>query len=170
MKKRIHQKKLSRSSNKRKQLLRNLVHSLLTHGFIETSLAKAQFLKPQTEKLVTMAKDDSLSVMQALVAETGSVDAAKKLRIVGEAFKKRNGGYLRLFKTYAQMGDNTQRVRVEWVEQIVTPEIMETPQKQVLQNAPGVKKIKPAALPEKKVPSKKTKPVKANKKIGAVKK
>lgn len=123
MKKRVTGKKLNRTSNERKQLLRQLMSQLVERGFIVTSKAKAQFVRPNVEKLVTIAKNDSLANFRRLIAESGSVSRAHKLQEYGKLFSARPGGYTRMFRYTSTVGDNSPQVRLEWVEQIAQASI-----------------------------------------------
>lgn len=122
MQKRSKKRKFGRTSNERKQLLRNLVRSLALHGFINTTAAKAASTRRIAERLVTVAKEDTLTSYRHLMAETGSVEAAKLLMEYGKLFKSRPGGYLRTLKIANQAGDNSLIVRLEWVEKVVKAE------------------------------------------------
>ena len=77
MRKGIGTKKLNRTSNERKQLFRNLIRSLALHGYLVTSEAKAKAVKPIFEKLVTLAKKNTVLEMRRLVSETGNVDVSR---------------------------------------------------------------------------------------------
>lgn len=126
MRKRYAGVKLSRTTNERKQLFRNLVVSTVKHGFIVTSQAKAKAIKPKLEHLVTWAKNKSLTSFRKLVAETGDVKTSRALLDLGELFKMRPGGYTRIIKLNHQQGDNSAQVRLEWVEKLIKPEVVAT--------------------------------------------
>lgn len=119
MHKRISGKKLNRTSNERVQLLRQLVSQLVANGAIKTSVSKAKFVKPNVEKWVTTAKDGSLTGFRSLVKKTGNVDIARSLLEYGKLFAKRPGGYTRIVRLTEAKGDNSEIVRLEWVEQLV---------------------------------------------------
>lgn len=122
MKKRISGRKLSRTTNERKQLFRNLVRAMVERGHLVTSRTKAKTVKPSLEKLVTMAKHDSLTTIRRLVTATGDAAIAKKLIQLGTLFKARPGGYTRIIPLTNQAGDNTLMARLEWVEKMAVPE------------------------------------------------
>lgn len=119
MRKKIAGKKLNRTANERKQLLRQLMSQLVDKGVIVTTKTKAQFVKPNIEKLVTLAKNDSLTSFRRLIAAVGNVGTARKLTEFGKLFAARPGGYTRMLKLATTAGDNTAMVRLEWVEQLV---------------------------------------------------
>lgn len=151
MKKGIKGKKLSRTTNERKQLFRNLIRSVVKHGFLTTTLAKAKAVQPQAEKLVTTAKAGTLTSMRRLIAATGDVTTAQKFMEMGKLFAKRPGGYTRIIKISNRSGDNSEMVRLEWVEKLESVEIIE-PIKPVKTEVQPVKSGK--TLPQKKRQSK----------------
>ena len=81
-------------------MLRNLATSLLEHGRIETTLAKAKEVQPFTEKLITLAKDGwSLNNFRRVLAVVTKKDVAFKLfKEIGPRFQTRKGGYTRIYK------------------------------------------------------------------------
>lgn len=141
MKKNIKGRKLSRSTNERKQLFRNLVRSLTMHGFVETSEAKAKAVRPLFEKLVTRGKKNSLTNFRRVLSEVGEVATAQNIMKLGSLFAKRPGGYTRLIKMGYQEGDNTQVVRLELVEKLVTAEVVSPPAVKKLQVANATSKV-----------------------------
>src|SRR5437588_9432690 len=93
-------RKFKRSPSHRRMLLRNLATSLLEHGRIETTLAKAKELQPFAEKLITLAKDGwNLNNFRRVLAVVTKKDVAFRLfKDVGPRFKGRSGGYTRIYK------------------------------------------------------------------------
>ena len=122
MKKRVSGRKFSRTTNERKQLFRNLIRSVVTKGYVETTVSKAKTIQPILDKLVTRAKENTLASMRHLLAETGDVGVARILTDLGKLFAKRPGGYLRLIRLGVRQGDNTELARLEWVEKLVIAE------------------------------------------------
>ncbi|KKP59827.1 MAG: 50S ribosomal protein L17 [Candidatus Gottesmanbacteria bacterium GW2011_GWA1_34_13] len=127
MRKGIAFKKLSRNTNERKQLLRNLIRSMAMRGYMETTRTKAKFLQPNLEKLVTVAKKNSLSSLRQLYKETGNLDVAKMLVEYGKLFSKRNGGYTRILRLGERIGDAAESVKMEWVEKLNIAPIVAKP-------------------------------------------
>lgn len=119
MLKRKSLRKLNRSTDERKRLFRQLIKTMADKGKLVTSLAKAKAVKPQLEKLVTHAKNNSLVNLRRLIAETGDMTTAQNLLKAGEVFKSRPGGYTRIVRLGHQFGDNSEQVRLEWVENVV---------------------------------------------------
>jgi len=125
----------------------------VARDYIVTSEIKAKAVKPIVEKLVTIAKDDSLNTFRRLIARTGNVAAARQFIEMGKLFAKRPGGYLRIVKLTDQSGDNTTQVRLEWVERLIKPEIVQKPK---AKEQPTVKNEAKAEVKKESVPSKKT--------------
>lgn len=118
MRHRVSKKKLSRTKDHRKALLRNLSRSLILDGKVETTLAKAKFVKPYVEKLVTKAKKDkSIRNINLVNSKLDSTDASRKLfdEIVSKT-SGRPGGYTRIIKLGFRAGDKAPMARLEWVE------------------------------------------------------
>lgn len=97
-----HQRKnrtLGRDRDERKSLLRGLAVSLITHGKIMTTEAKAKELRPMVEKIITGAKTDTATSRRKASSSLGSNTAVKKLFTdVAPKYKERNGGYTRIIK------------------------------------------------------------------------
>ena len=109
-------RQLSRPSSHRHALLRNLVISLVDHGRITTTLAKAKELRKVAERLITLAKVDSLARRRLLDARLRNKAAVKKLFAeLGPQYKERPGGYLRILKCGYRAGDNAPLALVELV-------------------------------------------------------
>ena len=93
-------RKFKRSPSHRRMLLRNLATSLLEHGRIETTLAKAKELQPYVEKIITLAKDgwDLNKFRRVLAVLTSKKVAFDLFHDVAPRFKGRSGGYTRIYK------------------------------------------------------------------------
>jgi len=124
MRHRVATKTLSRTSAHRKALVKNLSAALIEHEKIETTLAKAKFLRPYVERLITRAKNtdqtskiEKFNTIKYLRTKLTSEDAIRKLvGELGPRFGKRNGGYTRITRTRNRLGDNTMMARIEFVE------------------------------------------------------
>jgi large subunit ribosomal protein L17 len=115
-----HQKtrnKLSRDSAHRKSLLMNLSKEVLEHERIKTSEAKAKAVKPEIEKLITLAKRGDLHARrQALSALSQDKFAVHKLfEEVAPRYADRPGGYTRILKLGPRRSDSTEMVYLELV-------------------------------------------------------
>jgi len=115
-----HQKtrnKLSRDSAHRKALLMNLSKQLIEHERIETTQAKAKAVKPEVEKLITLAKRGDLHARrQALSTLAQDKFAVHKLFTeVAPRYRDRPGGYTRILKLGPRRSDATEMVFIELV-------------------------------------------------------
>lgn len=109
-------RQLRRTSEQRLALLRNLASSLIEHGAIETTEAKAKELKPFVEKLVTKAKTGTLHSRRLAGRHVHKRETADKLfRELGPKFAARPGGYTRILKIGARRGDGAEMARIEFV-------------------------------------------------------
>ena len=116
MRHRLANKKLSRNSAQRKALLRSLVTSFLEKERINTTLAKAKAVKPLAEKLITLAKKNSLHTRRKVLRFVYKKDVVKKLfEDIGPRFTERPGGYTRIIKTGLRVGDGAQQAIIELV-------------------------------------------------------
>lgn len=117
MRHRVGKKKLSRTTSHRQALLRNLSRSLILNGSIETTVAKAKFVKPYVEKLVTKAKNSTdFITINRVRAKLNSEEATKTLfSDIAPDYKNREGGYTRIVKLGFRAGDRAPMVRLEWV-------------------------------------------------------
>jgi len=93
-------RKLGRVRKVRVGLLRSLVRSFVLHERIETTIAKARELRPQVEKLITLAKKDTLASRRLITSRLGNDETvSKKLHeIIAPRYKERPGGYTRINK------------------------------------------------------------------------
>jgi large subunit ribosomal protein L17 len=117
--------RLGGSGSHQKHILANLSKSLIEHGAITTTEAKARQLRPFVEPLITKARKGDLhsrrQVMATLeIRNTAFFDGggiiAKLFEEIGPAFAERHGGYTRIIKLGPRKGDNAQMARVELVE------------------------------------------------------
>jgi len=115
-----HQKtrhKLSRSASHRRSLLRNLAKEVIDHERIKTTEAKAKAVKPELEKLITLAKRGDLHARRQAIAEMRDVAMVKKLfEVIGPRYKERHGGYTRVLKAGYRYGDSAPVAVIEFVD------------------------------------------------------
>jgi large subunit ribosomal protein L17 len=110
-------RQLRRTSEQKLALLRNLATSLIEHGAIETTEAKAKELRPFVEKLVTKAKAGTLHARRLAGRHVQKREAADKLfQDLGKKFAARPGGYTRILKLGHRKGDGAEMARIEFVE------------------------------------------------------
>ena len=117
MRHRIGHKKLNRTSEHRKALLKNMLNSLIKYEQIKTTLPKAKFLKPQAEKIITLGKKDTLQTTKLLVSKLQDSKSANKVKkTLSKRYEKRNGGYTRIVKAGFRYGDNAPMAIIEFVD------------------------------------------------------
>ena len=115
-----HQKtrhKLSRDSAHRKALLMNLSKQVLEHEKIETTEAKAKAVKPELEKLITLAKRGDLHARRQALSALGQDKFAvhKLFEDLAPRYADRPGGYTRILKLGPRRSDSTEMVYIELV-------------------------------------------------------
>lgn len=110
--------KLGRSQAHRDALLANQVVSLIEHNRIKTTLAKAKAVRPLAEKMITLAKKNTLHARRtALSYLRHNEDAVKKLFAdVGPRAAARQGGYTRIVKLGYRQSDAAPMAFIEWVD------------------------------------------------------
>jgi large subunit ribosomal protein L17 len=117
MKHKIKGRKLNRNSSHRKALLRNLSIALIEKERIKTTVPKAKELRPFVEKIVTIAKVDSLANRKLVISILGNVDITAKLfKIISPRVLNRNGGYTRIIKNGFRVGDKAPMAIMEFVD------------------------------------------------------
>ena len=110
-------KKLNRTSEHRKALLKNMLNSLIKYEQIKTTLPKAKFLKPQADKIITLGKKDTLYNTKMLVTQLQDTKSANKVKkTLSKRYEKRNGGYTRIIKAGFRYGDNAPMAIIEFVD------------------------------------------------------
>ena len=113
-------KKLNRTSEHRKALLKNMLNSLIKYEQIKTTLPKAKFLKPQADKIITLGKKDSLHSTKILVSQLQDIKSANKVKkTLSKRYEKRSGGYTRIVKAGFRYGDNAPMAIIEFVDRDV---------------------------------------------------
>ena len=113
-------KKLNRTSEHRKALLKNMLNSLIKYEQIKTTLPKAKFLKPQADKIITLGKKDTLQTSKLLVSQLQDSKLANKVKkTLSKRYEKRNGGYTRIIRAGFRYGDNAPMAIIEFVDRNV---------------------------------------------------
>ena len=113
-------KKLNRTSEHRKALLKNMLNSLIKYEQIKTTLPKAKFLKPQADKIITLGKKDNLKTTKLLVSQLQNINTANKVKkTLSKRYEKRSGGYTRIIKAGFRYGDNAPMAIIEFVDRDV---------------------------------------------------
>ena len=120
MRHRMGYKKLNRTSEHRKALIKNMLNSLVKYEQITTTLPKAKVLKPQADKLITLGKKDTLQNMRTLISKLQDKASASKIRkTLSKRYEKRKGGYTRIIKAGFRYGDNAPMAIIEFVDRDV---------------------------------------------------
>ena len=110
-------KKLNRTSEHRKALLKNMLNSLIKYEQITTTLPKAKFLKPEAERIITLGKKESLHTMKMLMSKLQDKTSTQKVtKTLSKRYQKRNGGYTRIVKAGFRYGDNAPMAIIEFVD------------------------------------------------------
>ena len=110
-------KRLNRTSEHRKALLKNMLNSLVKYEQIKTTLPKAKELRKFIEPLVTLGKDDSVAHRRIAFNRLRSDDAVGKLfTVISVNAKDRNGGYTRIIKAGFRPGDKADMAFIEFVD------------------------------------------------------
>tara|TARA_Y100000816_G_scaffold195216_1_gene142642 strand:- start:117 stop:560 length:444 start_codon:yes stop_codon:yes gene_type:complete len=110
-------KKLNRTSEHRKALIKNMLNSLIKYEQIKTTLPKAKFLKPQADKIITLGKKNTLQTTRMLVSQLQNSKSANKVKkTLSKRYEKRNGGYTRIIKAGFRYGDNAPMAIIEFVD------------------------------------------------------
>jgi len=110
-------RKLNRTASHRKAMFANMAIALIKHEQIVTTLPKAKELRPYVEKLVTLAKVDTLHTRRQAYAQLPDKQwAAKLFDVLGKRYAERPGGYIRVLKAGFRFGDNAAMAVIEFVD------------------------------------------------------
>lgn len=134
--------KLNRTSSHRRCMFANMLKSLIENERIETSVAKAKALRRHADKMITLAKTNTLASKRRAISElmirfntltskeeraaksgdtssynTDRIVINKLFGILGARFASRNGGYTRIIKGHRRKGDNSQTCIIEYLDQ-----------------------------------------------------
>ena len=119
-------KKLNRTSEHRKALIKNMLNSLVKYEQITTTLPKAKVLKPQADKLITLGKKDTLQNIRRLISKLQDEGSASKVRkTLSKRYENRKGGYTRIIKAGFRYGDNAPMAVIEFVDRDVKAKKMD---------------------------------------------
>tara|TARA_B100000408_G_scaffold134839_1_gene123252 strand:+ start:463 stop:900 length:438 start_codon:yes stop_codon:yes gene_type:complete len=142
MRHRLGYKKLNRTSEHRKALIKNMLNSLIKYEQITTTLPKAKVLKPQADKIITLGKKDTLINTKALVSKLQDINSANKVKKnLAKRYEKRKGGYTRIIKAGFRYGDNAPMAVIEFVDRDVEAKRVNKKKKENLKDNKEEKKI-----------------------------
>ena len=117
MRHRAKARQLSRTSVHRRAMLNNMATSLIAHGRVTTTTAKAKELRPMVEKLITFARRGDLHARRIVGRRIRDREVLSRLfSEVGPRFASRPGGYTRIIKLGHRSGDGAELARIEFVE------------------------------------------------------
>ena len=109
-------RKLGKTSEQRKALLRQQVTDLLENGKIETTFYRAKEVQPVVEKMITLGKKGNLAAYRRALAFITKEDVANKLfKEIAPKYADRNGGYTRVTRTGPRRGDAAEMAVIELV-------------------------------------------------------
>ena len=135
-------KKLNRTSEHRKALLKNMLNSLIKYEQITTTLPKAKFLKPQADKIITLGKKESLQTTKLLMSKLQDTKSTNKVRkTLSKRYEKRNGGYTRIVKAGFRYGDNAPMAVIEFVDRDVEAKRVDRKKKDTTKDQKEEKKL-----------------------------
>ena len=136
-------KKLNRTSEHRKALLKNMLNTLIKYEQIKTTLPKAKFLKPQADKIITLGKKETLQTTKMLVSQLQDINSANKVKkTLSKRYEKRKGGYTRIIKAGFRYGDNAPMAIIEFVDRDVEARRVDKKKKDTTKETPKAEEKK----------------------------
>ena len=130
-------KKLNRTSEHRKALIKNMLNSLIKYEQITTTLPKAKVLKPQADKIITLGKKDTLSNTKTLISKLQDIKSTNKVKkTLSKRYENRKGGYTRIIKAGFRYGDNAPMAVIEFVDRDVEAKRVNKKKKDQKKEAP----------------------------------
>ncbi len=123
MRHRVEGRKFGRETDQRRLMMNNLVKSMIEHGQITTTLAKAKEMRRYVERVVTYGKNDTIHSQRLAYRVLGDRTLVKKLFTeIAPTFQDRNGGYTRIIKAGYRRGDSAPMAVIQFVESsAITP-------------------------------------------------
>ena len=138
-------KKLNRTSEHRKALIKNMLNSLIKYEQITTTLPKAKVLKPQADKIITLGKKDTLSNTKTLISKLQDIKSTNKVKkTLSKRYENRKGGYTRIIKAGFRYGDNAPMAVIEFVDRDVEAKRVDKKKKNLTKDTPKIEDKKQA--------------------------
>ena len=135
-------KKLNRTSEHRKALLKNMLNSLIKYEQITTTLPKAKFLKPQADKIITLGKKDTLQNTKLLISKLQDKNSAIKVKkTLSKRYLNRKGGYTRIIRAGFRYGDKAPMAVIEFVDRNVEAKKVDKKKKDTVKDTKEEKKF-----------------------------
>ena len=133
MRHKLGYKKLNRTSEHRKALIKNMLNSLIKYEQITTTLPKAKVLKPQADKIITLGKKDSLQNTRILVSKLQDIKSTNKVKkTLAKRYESRKGGYTRIIKAGFRYGDKAPMAVIEFVDRDIEAKKIDRKKKEIL--------------------------------------
>ena len=109
-------RKLGKTSDQRRAMLRQQVTDFLDHGKMETTVTRAKEFKPLAAKMITLGKKSDLAAYRQAMSFITREDVCKKLfKEIAPNYTERNGGYTRIIRTGVRRGDAAETAVIELV-------------------------------------------------------
>ena len=138
-------KRLNRTSEHRKALLKNMLNSLIKYEQITTTLPKAKFLNPQADKIITLGKKETLHTTKILMKKLQDIKSTNKVKKkLSKRYEKRNGGYTRIIKAGFRYGDNAPMAIIEFVDRDIEAKKVDRKKKDLKKDQKEEKQVKSA--------------------------
>lgn len=139
MKKRKMGRKLSRGQGARKALFRALIKALVAHGSIKTTKAKVKAVQSDIDKLVHLAKKDTVAKRRQVMARLGNDRETTEglFKSIAPRFIDRKSGFTRLVNLPRRKGDNAEIARIEWTKEIATSDKQKVKSDKKIKDAKG---------------------------------
>ena len=123
-------KKLNRTSEHRKSLIKNMLNSLIKYEQITTTLPKAKLIKPQIDKIITIGKNKGLHNKKSLFSKLQDKANAKKVfTTLSKRYETRKGGYSRIVKAGYRYGDKAPLAIIELVDRDINAKMIDVKKK-----------------------------------------
>ena len=135
-------KKLNRTSEHRKALIKNMLNSLIKYEQIKTTLPKAKVLKPQADKIITLGKKNNLHNTKILVSKLQDIKSTNKVKkTLAKRYESRKGGYTRIVKAGYRYGDNAPLAIIEFVDRDVQAKRVDRKNKEIKKSSEEKKEL-----------------------------
>ena len=135
-------RKLNRTSEHRKSLIKNMLNSLIKYEQITTTLPKAKFLKPQADKIITLGKNENLQNTKLLISKLQNIKLANKVKkTLSKRYINRKGGYTRVIKAGFRYGDKAPMAVIEFVDRDFEAKKVDKKKKGTTKDQKGEKKL-----------------------------
>ena len=109
-------RKLGKTTDRRRAMLRQQVTDFLDNGRMETTVTRAKEIKPLAEKMITLGKKGDLAAYRQALAFITREDVAKKVfKEIAPGYSERSGGYTRIVRTGVRRGDAAETAMIDLV-------------------------------------------------------